>query len=81
MICVTIGARRTGNHNAAMRRTHTKIIASPMPTRTRAPMPCANVDANANHACPSVIVSVPAASSFFEPNWSSIAPTGTCMTA
>jgi hypothetical protein len=58
-----------------------KIMASPIPTKTRARMPMANESAYANPSWATVIRVTPASRRRLDPNRSSSAPTGICMAA
>ena len=58
-----------------------KIMASPMPTKTRATTPSANVPAKAKPSWANVIRVTPVTSIFLEPTRSRTAPTGICIPA
>ena len=78
---VIMAVRPGGNHRATSCIRLMKIIASPMPTKTRAATPAPNVLAKAKANWPPVISRTPVINSFFAPTRSRMAPTGICMAA
>jgi hypothetical protein len=78
---VNSGIRRVGNQLLTSRSTQMNVMASPMPTKTRASSAREYVDASANPIWARVIRTVPHSSTLREPNRSTIRPTGICMLA
>ena len=78
---VISGIRRGPNHVLTSRRTHTNVMASPIPTNSRATSASAYVSAKAKPVCASVSTTAPAIRTVRGPNRSTIRPTGICMPA
>ena len=78
---VMSGIRATANQVATSRSTQMKVIASPIPTKTRATRATGYVEASANPVCAAVITSVPVSITLRGPNRSTSSPTGICIPA
>src|SRR5215213_10171847 len=79
--CVNSGTRPAGNQLTTSRSTHTKVIASPAPTSTRATTASGRLVVNASSTCPAAMTKAPATISRFDPMRSSRIPIGTCSPA
>jgi hypothetical protein len=77
---VMSGTRSGANHVITRRSTLMKTMASPAPTRSRAPSATGYSVARAKPSWPTVMLLIPARSSRRGPKRSTSSPTGTCMT-
>ena len=78
---VTNGIRRPVNQFVTTRSRQIQVIASPMPTKTRAASAAAKLSASANPVCASVSTMAPVSITLRGPYRSTSNPTGICMPA